>query len=77
MLQKESEEFSNACYGEQTENTYQALDVKVFSYLSQEQEEQATTRSMRKGEAAQAYRQAIEQRMPQDRDLSRRQRRYG
>ena len=66
LLMRESEEFSAASYGEQIKDIYKALDVKVFSYLSQEQEEQATTRSMRKGEAAQAYRQAIEQRMQQD-----------
>ena len=66
LLQNESVKFSNAAYGEQIKNTYKALDVKVFGYLTREQEEQATTRSMRKGEAAQAYRQAIEQRMQQD-----------
>ena len=66
LLLKEAEEFSDASYGTQMIKNYTAVEAKVFRHLSEQQKEQATTHSMRKGEAAQAYQQAIEQRMQQD-----------
>ena len=66
LLNKEAIEFSDAAYGTQIIKNYTAVEEKVFRHLSEQQKEQATTHSMRKGEAAQAYRQAIEQRMQQD-----------
>lgn len=66
LLNKEAVEFSDAAYGTQIIKNYTAVETKVFRHLSEQQKEQATTHSMRKGEAAQAYRQAIEQRMQQD-----------
>lgn len=66
QLNKEAEEFNNASYGTQIIQNYTAVEEKVFRHLSQQQKERATSRSLREGEEAQAYNQAVEQRMQQD-----------